>query len=315
MLIFLWFCIAFSGLAVTVLASRLAVRHAVALAKSFRVSAFVVGLILVSLGTDFPEIANSIVSAATAHGNICLGDATGSVFVQITLALGLLPFFGKAFRTAPRTILPASILTLGGLAAVALFSSDGHLAKWEGAMLCALWLGCAALLWRLRPSDPEEPGDKARNAKWKDAAITLAALVGVGGGAGVVVLSVAKLSVLLGIPEYAISFFGAAVGTSLPEIVVGVTAAKRGHYEIAIGNILGSCLIDATLVPGIGPMLFGTIVDRSGALQGTAIAASGMLIAGLLLVARKRHDRFSGAALVGLYLLSYLWLPGMRVTP
>ncbi len=155
-------------------------------------------------------------------------------------------------------------------------------------------------------------GDEAGNAKWKHAAVTVAALAGVGAGAGAVVLSVAKLSVLLGIPEYVISFFGAAIGTSFPEIVVDVTAARRGHYEIALGDILGSCLIDATLAPGIGPAFFGTVVDGRGGLFGAGIAAVGMIVAAGLLVARKRHDRISGAVFVALYLLSYFLLPGMN---
>ncbi|MEW6778341.1 MAG: hypothetical protein AB1405_18730, partial [Bdellovibrionota bacterium] len=127
-----------------------------------------------------------------------------------------------------------------------------------------------------------------------------------------VVLSVAKLSALLGIPEYVISFFGAAIGTSFPEIVVDVTAARRGHYEIALGDILGSCLIDATLAPGIGPAFFGTVVDGRGGLLGAGIAAAGMIVAAGLLMARKRHDRISGAIFVALYLLSYFLLPGMN---
>jgi cation:H+ antiporter len=112
----------------------------------------------------------------------------------------------------------------------------------------------------------------------------------------------------LGIPEYVLSFFAASLGTSLPELVVNLTAMRRGHREIALGGVLGACMMDASISLAAGPLLFPTTITASLALRGAWIAIATMAVAGLLLGIRRRHDRVSGALLVGVYLVAYALL-------
>jgi len=79
-------------------ASDKAVEHSMSIASAMRASPLIVGLLLVSIGTDLPEITNSIVSCASGHGDIDVGDSLGSAMTQMTLILGLLPFLGGTFN-------------------------------------------------------------------------------------------------------------------------------------------------------------------------------------------------------------------------
>jgi cation:H+ antiporter len=113
------------------------------------------------------------------------------------------------------------------------------------------------------------------------------------------------------VPEYILSFFGASVGTSLPELTVEFTALRRGHREIAMGDVLGS-LVDASLSVAVGPLLFPTLVTAGLAIRGTMIAALTMLLVGLLLGYRGQHDRVTGVALLMTYLGAYLFFLAPR---
>lgn len=141
------------------------------------------------------------------------------------------------------------------------------------------------------------------------AGIVLVALGVVGLGATVAVRALVRLAELAGIPEFAIAFFGASLGTSAPEIAVDFTAL-RGAPAIALGDVLGSSLIDATLSIGVGPLVAPAEVTPRLAVVGSLYALVAVGIAGGLLVLRGRHDRVSGAILVGLYALAYVVLVG-----
>jgi cation:H+ antiporter len=85
---------------------------------------------------------------------------------------------------------------------------------------------------------------------------TILGFVGIATGSYVLIESVLVVSRQLGISEYIISFFLIAFGTSLPELVISVSAIRKRHYELALGDIVGSCLVDSTLGIGLGPLFF-----------------------------------------------------------
>lgn len=99
----LWIMAGVGSAVIMMAASHFAVRHAVAVAEKLHLPPFLIGITLVALGTDMPEILNSIVSSHLGHGDINVGDSIGSVFTQGSLALGLFPFVaGTAFRVERR---------------------------------------------------------------------------------------------------------------------------------------------------------------------------------------------------------------------
>ena len=115
-----------------------------------------------------------------------------------------------------------------------------------------------------------------------------------------------ELSTMFGVPEYLISFFGASLGTSLPELAVDVTALASGKHDIAVGDIVGSCLVDATLSMGAGPLISPIAVTAALAIEGAIIATIFTALAILAVSITRKHNRWTGTFMLILYGLGYV---------
>ncbi|HEY7732985.1 MAG TPA: hypothetical protein VH950_19055 [Gaiellaceae bacterium] len=295
------------GLALALVASDVAVAYTRALAAALGAPAFVVGVVLVALGTDLPEIANSIASHLQGEGDVNVGDSIGSTLTQYTFVLGIFPLIVSVLVISRRQVGLVTVLTMVGLATTAVLVADGELDRVDGLVLVALWAIATWLVAKLLPSRVHDQPPQVRvGARSGQAAVVLASLVVVGAGATVAVRALVQLAEALGVPEFAIAFFGASLGTSAPEIVVDVTALMRGAPAIALGDALGSSMIDATLSIGVGPIVEPAPVTARLAVVGALYTLAAVGVVGALLVARRRHDRVSGPVLISLYALSYV---------
>jgi cation:H+ antiporter len=298
-----------AGLGLALVASDVAVAYTRALAAALGAPPFIVGVVLVSLGTDLPEIANSIAAHVQDEGDVNVGDSIGSTLTQYTLVLGLFPLVAGALAIDRRQIGVVTVLTMCGLGLTSLFVADGWLGRWDGLALVVAWAVFTYAIVRVIPgSRPEDPPAVRLAGRGGQTVVVLGALAVVGVGATVAVRSLVRLAELAGVPEFIIAFFGASLGTSAPEIVVDFTALVRGSPAIALGDALGSSLIDATLSIGIGPLVAPAAVTAGLALTGAIYTFVAVGAVGGLLGGRRRHDRRSMAVLLGLYFLAYVVL-------
>src|ERR687895_1428457 len=127
------------GLAVALVASDRAVAYTRALAAALGAPPFIVGVVLVSIGTDLPELANSIAAHAEGEGDVNVGDSVGSTLTQYTFVLGLFPLVAAVIPIERRQVGLVTVLTVAGLGLTTLFVADGWLARWEGALLVLAW--------------------------------------------------------------------------------------------------------------------------------------------------------------------------------
>ncbi|MCW3986232.1 MAG: sodium:calcium antiporter [Candidatus Bathyarchaeota archaeon] len=302
-----------SGIFLLTFSSDKAVEHSVHFASTLGISSLMIGLILVSIGTDLPEIANSIVACSSGHGDIDVGDSIGSVLTQITLILGLIPFLGRKFKVKRR-----EVLVIGAFEVLALILAISVVltgfTRVKAFLLIASWPIFLLVIKKTTAKDIVKKKQlKTQTGRHYLIHLVIAALsyVGVAVGALAVVQSVISMSNELGVPEFFISFFVLAIGTSLPELVVDLTAIRKRQYELAIGDIIGSCIVDATVSISIGQLFFPTAVfvgspERSILLALYAILASAVVI--LTLALREKVDRRAGGLFIILYLISYTLL-------
>jgi len=292
------------GIALLAFSAEKSVEHSINIASALGMSPLMIGLIVVSLGTDMPEIATSIVSSALSHGDIVVGDSLGSVVAQMTLILGLLPFIGGAF-----SVQRDEITVMGACEALALIATismveKGYISWMNAIFLVASW----PILMLITKNVMKKPAVTPHTGQRLSYHLVLAIVgfLGVAVGSFIVIQSVIALSASLRVPEYFISFFVVAVGTSLPEFVVDLTAIRKGQYEIAIGDAIGSSLVDACFSIGIGPLIFGkiTVSGRIAETTGLYALLSSMVVISTLAF-REKLDRKAGAFFIVLYLLSY----------
>lgn len=259
------------GLAALLLGGDLLVRGAVALARRLGVSPLLIGLTVVGFGTSTPELVTSVQAALAGSPGIALGNVVGSNIANILLILGLAAVIAPlradpaAFRR-DGTVL--ALATLAGLASVL----AGEIGRPVGAALIAglcVYL-VVGYLGEKRVSGPST-GPRA-----DDAGAAGAAPVGAGAGLGLFVLGLG-LTVLgarllvdgaialargAGLSETMIGVTIVAVGTSLPELVTSVAAARRRQGDIAFGNIIGSNIFNILGIVGATALIRPLDVPR-----------------------------------------------------
>ncbi len=227
---------------------------------------YVVGLTIVAIGTSLPELVSSIFAVAAGSPEIVAGNAVGSNITNICLVLGLAAILGGRLFVS-REIVKIDLPMLASSAALlGLTALDGTISRAEGLLLLA-----GALMYGVYGLRMSRPGpvtqakieaavqEDLRLERGRLRPMVLFKLIG---GAAVLyfsaqytIKSVIELSALLDVGADVIAISAVALGTSLPELVVSVLAARRGKLEIAIGNVLGSNVFNAFAVVGIPALI------------------------------------------------------------
>jgi cation:H+ antiporter len=299
-----------AGIVLLAISSDKAVEHSVFFASALGISSIVTGLVLVSVGTDLPEMANSLVSCWSGHGDIDVGDSFGSILSQITLILGIIAIVSRDFKVKRHEVLVIGIFEILALALAISVAVTGF-TRVKAFLLIATWPAFILIIRKLIAKDIAKKAiveTKGERHYLSHLIIAIAGFIGVAIGAIAVVQSVIMLSQELAIPEFFISFFAVGIGTSIPELVVDITAIRKKQYELAVGDIIGSCIVDATVSISIGQLFFPTPVfveayQQSVPLVLYTIVASAVVI--LTLAARRRVDTKAGILFILVYLVSF----------
>ena len=298
------------GFLILYFSSEFSVDKMISLASMLGVSAFSMGFIVSSIGSDLPEIINSVIAAALGHGGISIGDSFGSVNTQISLVLGLIPFFCSFCRLIPSTFLLVGATEVILLIISVFLSLDGKVGRFDSVLLILLWLFSVFIFHRLskEPISVEKSDEIQTKPESysKLGSHMLIGFVGIGIGSFLVIESVINISRFFGVSEFIISFFFLSLGTSMPELIISISSIKKRHFELAVGDIIGSFVVDATLAIGIGPLLFPIEFDASELLFTGLYAIFVSTVVVSVLSYRRINDKRSGALFLGLYLLTWI---------
>jgi cation:H+ antiporter len=304
-----------AGVILLKFSSSKTVDYSVVLAKALKVSPIIIGIVLVSIGTDLPEIANSIISSYLGHGDINVGDTFGSPLAQITLVLALIVILGGTLKLEKKfDIFHLGIGTLLATLLAFFLVSDGFITRIDAVVLLIAYVVLVGSICRFNPAGACLYKINNFNGVAPDLMIfvkLILSIIGVIIASMIVVNSIVEISLGLNLPKFLVSFFVLGLGTSLPELMVDLTAIKRKQFGLAIGDIFGSNIVDLTLALGIGPLLFPNVltpglVNSSGIYL---IVASAVVVSLLLL--RKKVDRKSAIILLLVYLSSYFIIPNL----
>lgn len=255
-----------AGLAGLWFGTRLTIRGAVSFADRFGMSDFVIGVAILSVGSDLPELAIAIDAAirnlqsGDASG-VIVGTAVGSALGQIGFVLGLVGLFG--YLTLPKRVIyrHGSVL-LGSIALLALAGMDGLITRTEGASLVAVYLiyFASLLVDRKGTAAPhrEGTGDSGLRAGF----YLLIGLAVVTLSSEITVDAAVSMGEALGVNQTLISILLIGLGSSLPELSISLAAVLKKRTQLSVGNLIGSNIFD-TLVPiGVGAAIASLDFDR-----------------------------------------------------
>jgi len=301
------------GVSLIIFSSVHAVKHSAILAAALGISPLIIGVTLVSIGTDIPEIFNSIVSCSLGHGDIDVGDSVGSDLTQLTLVFGLLPIIMGTIYVHRKDIIILGACEILSLLLIFSVVEKGYITRLNAIFMVG---SLGIYIWLIYNANKEsvlqrvEMIEKIEAPKSKKYHL-LIAVIGFGGvtiAAYMIVNSVIVISRFLNVHEYIISFFMVAIGTSLPELAVDINALRLKHYSIAIGDIVGSCIVDSTLSIGIGQVLFPQAVTASLAVPTVLYTLLASFIVFIIIASRRKVDKKAGIIFISLYFLSYVFL-------
>ena len=227
-------------------------------AKKLRIPAFVIGLTIVAFGTSAPELAVSITAALKGSNDIALGNVVGSNLFNTLVVLGtsaaITPIAvekGMIKRDYPLSIFAAVLLTV--LAADTIFTKTGvlTLGRIDGIILLIAFAGFMVMTVKASMAGRTEMDEVPESMPVvKSIIFIVLGLVGIVYGGDLSVEGAKEIARFFGLSEAIIGLTIVAVGTSLPELVTSVIAAKKGESDIAVGNVIGSNIFNIFLILG-----------------------------------------------------------------
>ena len=275
--IIFWVVVLAAALFGLVKSSEFMNRSAERIGLSLGASPFVVGVILLAFGTSMPELLTSFIAVAQEQTEIILGNVVGSNITNVFLILGIVGLIqARTIVFNIKHIQTDLYFLVGSAILFGLLIMDGTLYLTEGIIMV---IGFVAYIWYIATNDRslvefeleslsdeelaaherlEAAKANAVKATPKDYVIFLISACVLFFSAEYAVTSVVKMSEQIGIATEVIATSAVALGTSLPELVVSVDAVRKDQPEMALGNILGSCVFNLFLVAG-GAAILGDL--------------------------------------------------------
>lgn len=272
------------------------------------ISPLVISLTIVAYGTSSPELATSSIASLQSHSSFSLGNVIGSCLANMLLVMGISSFvkpisvsIGIIRRELPILVIATILVILSSL--------TGHLTTSIGILF--LFAFIIYLIFFVRVARKERMKVKlfeGRDGKtWKYIALIILGLISVILGAHLLVESSIYFADLFGVPEFIIAISMVAIGTSLPELAVSVTASLKGESDISLGNLLGSNVFNILLILGICSIINPIFVDQKSMLSEIFLLAVTLSLFPIFYTGR-RISRIEGLLLVIIYALYLYWL-------
>ena len=251
----------FAGLAGLWVGTKATIQGAVAVAERLGVSEFVIGIAVLSIGSDLPELAIAVDAAiknlqSGAASDVVVGSAIGSTLGQIGFVLGVAALLGH-LALPRRVVLEQGAALLGSIIVLALLALDGEVSRVEGLLLVLCYAGYLVfILTGATAIEPEPPDDISDRLAFSIVALLIGLAI-VTASAELTVSSATRVAVMFGVEQSFVAIVIIGLGSSLPELSISLGAVLERRVSLSVGNLFGSNVFD-TLVPiGVAAAIAG----------------------------------------------------------
>lgn len=292
------------------------------IAKALKISPLIIGLTLVSIGTSLPELSVSVNSAIHNLGDMSFGNVIGSNIFNVLVVIGACSLFIP--MVADKMVIKCDLPILIGIYALLFLFAFGItpnvLDLTESIIIFALFIGYITFLIIRgikgnKNNETQEEEEKKSKRKWYiNVLFIIVGLAGIIGGGELVVNSAKEIALSLGMSELLVALTIVAVGTSLPELVTSIVAAKKGENDIAIGNAIGSSVFNILLILGISSMIRPIKVADSSIVDMIVMLVSVVLVFAFSFKTQK-IGRKIGIVLLVIYILYLTYIILRNIYP
>jgi cation:H+ antiporter len=285
------------------------IESTISVAKKTNIPEIVLGATIVSLATTFPELTVSVFASIQGHTTMSLGNAIGSIICNTGLALGLVAII-KTFKVERRVFNSKAIILMIAVITLIILGMDKTIGRIDSIALIGLLIVYMINNYKSIPKTISRGNINAVNSEYKRSLDTIKLLVMfILGiiimiiGSNLLVNNGIKIAQVLGVPQAVISLTVIALGTSLPELVSCLTAIKKNHNAISVGNILGANILNIVSVIAIS----ASINDIPILKQTSMIDFPFMIVLLLVLVIptfiKQKIYRFQGVLMLLTYII------------
>lgn len=318
--VFLAYLLLIVGFVLLIKGADIFVDGSISVARKLNIPSLIIGLTIVAMGTSAPEAAVSI-SASIKHANeIAVGNIIGSNIFNLLVVVGACAAIRpvhvkKSFLKAdyPIGIFAAVILlalAFGNIFAknVMLTRDVGSLSRIDGIILLVLMvMFIAYTIIKAKRSNEEQDEEFAAMGTMKTILFILIGIAGVIFGGQLVVDSAKTIALSFGLSDSLIGLTIVAIGTSLPELVTSVVAARKGESDIALGNVIGSNVFNTFFILGMTAVI-GTVPVKGFTVIDAFIALCVTLAVFFMSMSKNRLNRVEGIAMIMMYALFTAYL-------
>ncbi len=284
-------------------------------AQNFKVSKMLIGLTIVAFGTSAPELAVSISALASGSTDMVLGNVIGSCILNILLILGIAAVINpiKIKSNTVKKELPLCMLISTLLAVLFLDmrlgdGSSNQITRSDAIVVLlffSVFLYYLITLAKHKKEDKATAGEKPSYKLGKSLVFVALGMAGIIIGSELVVHNASDLATVLGLSERTISLTVIAFGTSLPELVTTVMAAKKNEQDLAVGNVIGSNIFNICIVLGVPVAIFGTVTPASFQMIDIIMLVASSVLLFIFSVTTRRINRIEGVMMLVLFCAYY----------
>ncbi len=312
--IFLQFLLLIVGFIFLIKGADWLVDGASSVASNFKVSKLLIGLTIVAFGTGAPELAVSFSSFISGNTDILLGNVIGSNIINVLLLIGVAAII-HPIRVKKETVskeLPLLLLISTALIVLILDTTLSEALtnafSRSDAIVCLLFFGIFLYYLVSLARKNKKEAKKVEKPKYKlgkSFFFVLIGLVGVITGSQLVVNSASTIASVIGISERVIALSVIALGTSLPELVTTITAAKKGESDLLIGNIVGSNIFNICIVLALPVAISGTITPENFEILDLILLIGSTLLVCTLARLNRKITRLEGILMLTIFAVYY----------
>lgn len=278
-------------------------------AKKTGVSDYLIGFLVVSIGTSLPELTTAVVASFAKAGQIVVGNVIGANIIDVTVVLGVTAIVGRNIFVHGK-ILTKTIFTVMIMAFLPLLVGfDGTITKLEGVFLViAFFVYVYSLLKK-----EGQFGHMKKQLEWKDIwqdmVVISLSIVALLLSTHWLLISSIKIATILEVPNFVMGLILVAAGTTIPELTVEVRSILKGATGLAFGDILGSVVANSTLVLGIGAIINPIVFEKTRFINSAFFMITAVYIA--LLFIKKKHITWREGIGVLLLYVTFLITEGL----
>jgi cation:H+ antiporter len=293
------------GMALLIKGADFFVDGASRVAKAFHIPSLIIGLTLVSIGTSLPELSVSVNAALTGNADISYGNVIGSNIFNVFVVIGASAIFTPMIidKAMKKYDIPILLGIYGLFTIFSFVITPNVLDRIESIIFCLLFIGYLVFLvlrTKKENAGKEEEEEGKPRKMWVNIVFIILGLAGIVAGGEFVVTTAENLALMAGMSKLLVGLTIVAVGTSLPELVTSMVAAKKGENDIAVGNAVGSSIFNILLILGVASTIAPIGFETSTIIDVVAmIVSAGMIM--LFAFKGSKVNRWQGLLMILVY--------------